>query len=60
MTSAHNLEKALINVLFQQAVRKIIRQRSADACIEKMLLISNGSLIQKEKILSGAVTESQS
>lgn len=59
MTSAHKPEKALINVLFQQAVRKRIHQAPPDTCTGKRLLISNGSLIQKQKTSSDAVTESQ-
>lgn len=35
MTPAHKSGKALINVLFQLAVRKIIHQRSADICTRK-------------------------
>lgn len=49
MTPAHKPGKALINVLFQLAVRKTIHQRSADICTRKKLLISYGSLIQKQK-----------
>lgn len=49
MTSAHKLGKALINVLFQLAVRKRIRQRSADICTRKKLLISYRPLMQKQK-----------
>lgn len=60
MISAHKPGKALINVFFQQAVRKRINQRPANACTGKRLLISNRSLIQKQRTSSDEVTENQS
>jgi len=60
MTSACKSKKALINVLFQQAVRKRIYQTPAVTCTGKRLLISNGSLIHRPKTSSDAVTENQS
>lgn len=59
MTSACKPGKSLINVLFQQAVRKRI-QRPADTCTGKRFLICNVSLFQKQEMSLDAATESQS